>query len=418
MTGLETDKDNCRSIDPRRDAHLKTLITPPPQLRHTTVLVIWMLGSVLLLPSAADALFATAFMYLWWTQRHSLLAIDTLRDPLFLYATALTLLIGLSGAWSTGASAADHVQVWWRIVCTLGFLTVVAHAQAHESGFATYLRHVLIMTVLASGVICIALFWLNPPPADGRLTGLFRLNNPGRAAHLYAVLLPALLASVWLGQGRWRQLAIAATLAALVCIALSGTRAAWLGGALGISSLLIASVSTSNRHYLLWCSLSALVIAALFSLAVLYPDSVFSALLLPRGDSYRIAIWNIHLQGIMEGAWLWGSGALTPQPFLQIMDRSERGAHNLFLSVTEQVGVIGVTLLVMLLIGSAARLLANLKVVMARVAISMLLAGIVISLFNYDRVIDKVSFVWFVIWLPVGVALAFNTNKGSPAELR
>ena len=399
-------------MPPHRLTHahvLKDLLTAPPQLSRAAILVVWILASVYLLPFEADFLLALALYYFWYTERESLHGRrGVVSDPLFLLAAALAILLGVSGLWSSGASLADHAQIWARLIAAVGFLLIVAHSVANQHGFTTYLRHIIILAALLSALVCIAQYIVDPPFQSWRMKGLFRLNNPGKAGHQFAATLPFLAVSFLLGQGRWRLLAALAIFCCIVVVILTGTRAAWIGSFVGMLALALASLQMTRARFLALLALGTVVVTCLFIYASMHPESWLHTFLLPRGDSYRYAIWQTHIEQIASGAWLVGTGALTEQPFLTIADQSLRGAHNLYLSTAEQTGVIGLALFLSITAWTAWRLLSQLERASARLGFSLLVTGCVLFTFNGDRLIDKVNLVWFVLWLPVAIAVALN----------
>jgi O-antigen ligase len=390
---------------------LKELITAPASLSRSAILVVWTFASVYLVPFEADFVLALVLYYLWYTERETLHAPGgAVSDPLFWLAAALAVLLGLSGLWSTGASPADHGQIWARAIAIIGFMLVFAHAFSQQQGFGTYLRHIVILAALISALICIALYIIDPPYPLERLEGLFRLNNPGRAGHQYAATLPFLAVTFVLGQGRWKVLAAAAIAATLAVVFLSGTRAAWIGSTLGMLSFALATNTMTRSRLLALIALGAVVIGGIFLYAASYPGSTLHELLLPRGDSYRMELWRVHLERLLDSAWLFGNGALTEQPFILILDNELRGAHNLYLSTAEQVGVVGLALFIALIGWTGWRLLGQLEHAVARMGFSLLVTGCVLSMFNGDRLIDKVSLVWFVFWLPFAIAVSLRSG--------
>lgn len=376
-------------------------------MTRSTVLVTWAFASVYLLPSALDFILAIALYLLWWSEREEITDYFSAgTDPLFLCATALILLVGISGLWSDNTSAPDFIQLWARILCTLGVIITVARALSHQHGFSIYFRHVIVFAALVSTVLCIAWYIVGPPADHARMHGLFRLNNAGRAGHQYAATLPFLAATLHLGRGQWRIIAGAALFTTIVALVLTGTRAGWLGGALGLLSYAVATWKNDARIYLGIMTAVAASVGALFLFASFQNDTALGELLLPRGDSYRVAIWRTHMESILQGAFILGDGALTQQPWVDVLDRNFRGAHNIYLSVAQQIGVTGLLLFLGTMGWTAARLISNLHLVTARVGLSMLLTGFVVGFFNGDRLIDKLGLVWFVLWLPVAIAMA------------
>lgn len=357
---------------------------------------------------------ALALFYFWFTERETLHAHDgTFSDPLFWLAAALTILLGLSGLWSTGESIPDHGQIWARVIAAIGFMLIAANAFASQSGFSTYLRHIIILATLLSTVLCLLYFVFGPPAGNNRIHGLFRLFNPGRAGHQYAATLPFLAVSFALGHGKWRIMAGIAIVLTATLIVLTGTRAAWIGSLVGMLAFVLATLRIRRAQFLALLTLGGAVVAGLFVYASMYPDSVLHSMLLPRGDSYRIAIWQTHIERILTGPWLLGGGALTEQPHLFIIDMELRGAHNLYISTAEQIGLLGLSLFLVLIGWTGWRLLGQTQRASARLGLSLLVTGCVLSIFNGDRLIDKLGLVWFVFWLPVAIAVAISRPQAS-----
>lgn len=395
-----------------RERFLKDLITAPAQLTRSAILVVWILASVYLLPSEADFILALVLFYFWYCERDSLHAREgALADPLFLLAAALALLLGCSSLWSTGEDFSDHGQLWARIIAIVGFMLVMSHAFAAQNGFGTYLRHIIILAVLVSAVLSILLYLFGPPAEHDRIHGLFRLHNAGRAGHQFAATLPFLAVSFVLGRGKWRWLAGAALFLASIVIILSGTRAAWIGSIVGMLAFILATLQVARARFITLLALGGTLVGSMFLYATMAPESGLHELLLPRGDSYRVAIWQTHIERLLAGPWLLGGGALTEQPFLYIVDRELRGAHNLYISTAEQIGVIGLCLFLAMIGWTAWRLLGQLHRAPARLGLSLLVTGCVLSIFNGDRLVDKMGLVWFVFWLPVAIAVAMHQTR-------
>lgn len=399
------------------DRFLKDLITAPAQLTRSAILVVWTLASVFLLPTEADFLLALALYYVWYAERETLHAPEgALSDPLFLLAATLVVMLGLSGLWSSGESLADHGQIWARIIAVIGFMLIAANAFANHNGFSTYLRHIIILAALISALLCILIFIFGPPAGNNRIHGLFRLFNPGRAGHQYAATLPFLAVSFVLGHGKWRLLAGLALVLTAIVIALTGTRAAWIGSAVGMLAFGLATLNVKRGYFLLLLAAGGAIVGGLFLYASLNPESTLHELLLPRGDSYRFAIWQTHIERLLAGPWLLGGGALTEQPHVFIIDMELRGAHNLYISTAEQIGIVGLCLFVTLIGWTGWRLLGQMHYAAGRLGLSLLVTGCVLSIFNGDRLIDKLGLVWFVFWLPVAIAVALHQTGDSQPE--
>jgi O-antigen ligase len=378
------------------------------------MLIAFMLGSVFLLPMEVDSVFALILLLIWRDeQRRPPGFYSVANDPLFWVASSLLLYLGVSGIWSVEPSLRDFLQIWMRLVIGVCFILAIARAVIELEDFELYLSRVIVIAALVSAAICILVYYASEPTGHGRMYGLFRLNNAGKAGHLYAAALPFVIGGLLGDRGHWRSVTFAALIATVFAIALTGTRAAWLGGALGLLSYTVAIVKPKASFYVATMAAGCAVGLAFLAVAVKYPEPGIADLLLPRGDSYRLAIWSAHAQGIWNGQWLFGQGSLTQQALVPAQDMSFRGAHNMYLSVAERGGLLALALMLATMLWSAARCITRLDLPLARLALSLLLIGAVVFLFSGDRLIDKLGLVWFVLWLPAGIAIGLNATKTS-----
>ncbi len=362
------------------------------------------LAGVFLLPMGADAVLGMG-MLIWlcrWPHA-GLYARALSSDPLFIFAAILLLYLGLSVNWSDGATWQDHAQVWLRIAYVIVFVSSLAVALQNPDFLRQVCRFVTV-AALISALLCLAWFAHNGGDL-GRLTGLLRYENPGRAGRLFCAALPFIGIYWSLETDRWRRLAPFAGIAVLSAIIATDTRSAWLGACLGVSALLFAYIQKSGaRHVIhLGCAIALLAAAVLFAIQEL-PRTDW---LFPRGDSFRLSIWSAYLQDVLNGPLWFGWGQATDH-WVVVGDEQFRGAHNLYLSVLGQAGLPGLFLFVTILVWSSVRVLRNLNNPAARLGWSLLVIGASVFLFSGDRIIDKVNLIWYVVWVPLAIALALS----------
>jgi len=364
------------------------------------------LASVFLLPMGADALLGAWMLVAlsrWPGHRAHLQRVA--RDPLFGAAVTLLVYLGVSVIWSAGSSWRDHGQVWLRISFVLVFLLTLS-ATVQE---ALTLRRLCGWVAGAAAMGAAAsLIWFAIDGGElGRMNGLFRYHNPGRAGRLLCAALP-FMALLWvLEPGARRWLMVPAAALAGAAIVASDTRAAWLGGGVGLFVLFLAHVRRAPlRHLLYLIGAVALLAAVLLSVIRFAPNIDW---LLPRGDSFRLDIWSANLRDILAQSGWFGWGQATDHQ-VAVGDILFRGAHNLYLAVWGQIGLPGLLLFLAVLGWSGARLLQHLDRPEARLAWSLLAIGATVFVFSGDRIVDKVNLVWFVVWLPLAVALMLKAG--------
>lgn len=381
-----------------------SLNVPHAGLHKITWLIAVIMGSVFLVPMAVDTVLALGLLFLLLTDAEVAESAGRFtRDPLFWCGSTLLLYLGMSVFWSSGVGWMGVGQIWLRLFFIIGFTLMVAASQQELPESGTRILHAVILGVLVSSVIIIIWFYFSPP-TDGRLQGLFRFDNPGRAGRMYAATLPFALCAIQLSRGRWRVLAGCALVAAFAVVVLTDTRAAWLAAVVGMLVYVIAALQRDALKFTGLLLLTGVVAMLLAWWAV--EDPGMRSALFPRGDSFRLGIWNAHINELLEGNYWFGRGQLVDR-WVVVDGQKFRGAHNMYLSMLGHGGVPAFILFFTMLFWTGSRLLQNLDQPQARLGLALLLAGCAAFLLNGDRIIDKVNFIWFVLWYPLGIALAF-----------
>ena len=268
---------------------------------------------------------------------------------------------------------------------------------------------------LLSGVLAeaaaIAMVAARYPPAlyaiaHGRATGTFIL--PGELAGYLIVLLPIAVALGVAGrQTALRALAWLAVALGLVALALTYSRAGWMGFAAAFAFLLAARVRYGVR------AAAAVVIAGLLAVVLL-----FNAHHNPSEDYTRISIWQTALQ-IADRFPLTGVGPFNFSRLYALLrapdgDPTAFHAHSLYITFFVEFGVVGLATVGWTLWRFATEL--RRRVAAASPGDALLALGVAAGLLGVavQGLIDTVSVVIFGLWLPMmGLALA-AANGGDP----
>ncbi len=274
----------------------------------------------------------------------------------------------------------------------------------------------------AAAVFAIAAFWARPPEM-GRLLGPGQLGNELVAAQAFtACFLFALDGLQRSGAGRSGHgpvlvgLLVASAAASAAAVALAGARTGWLALLVGAGVLLVARVETPRR-FLRFGVLSLAVLAALVA-ALVWNDGT-REWLLPRGWSFRPAIWRAVFADTVANAPWFGRG-LSVDAKVAAADFTFLHPHSLYLSIFHQAGVVGLALFGSLLAGTAASLLRRLRLPDARLALALLAAGAVVWLLDGHQLVHKIGVVWWLFWVPVATAIGLsgqsNADVSAPAR--
>ena len=328
-------------------------------------------------------------------------------------AAALLAYLVLTSLWSEDFSSPDAFRMAVRalVLCcfVLAFADAVARGAAHERIGRWF--------ALGGGLVAVAAighFALDPPP-EGRLHGLGRVHNSVTAAQAFSVVALVALDAAWRApERRWRLLAGASALAATAAVLLTGSRAAWVALPLATLALLLARTTPSRARFvgLLGASAAAMALVA----AVLATSDLTGDHVLPRGDSFRFAIWESVIADIVrQGLWF-GRGILTPDDTL-VGDLTFRHVHSMYLAVLFHGGIAGVVLFAAVLGGTGFVLVRALASPDARLALALLVAGAIFWLTDGRQLVDRVGVHWWLFWLPVATAIGtrLGDRRDSPS---
>ena len=321
-------------------------------------------------------------------------------------AAALLAYLLLTTQWSEGANATDTLRLGVRALVLCCFVvaladTVVRGALHHHIG-----RWLAVVGGLAA-LAAITSFLLDVPP-EGRLHGLGRVHNSVTAAQAFSVVtLFALDAARRAPTQRWRLLCFAGAVAAVGAVVLAGSRAAWAALPLGCAALLLATKTPSPARFTGSLATAGATLALIA--AVLLASDATRDVLLPRGDSFRFAIWeSVLADAARQGLWF-GRGILTPDD-LHIDGLAFRHVHSMYLAVFVHGGLAALLLFAATLGGTATALVRHLRHPDAALALALLASGAVFWLTDGRQLVDRVGVHWWFFWWPVATAVGIGVR--------
>ena len=132
--------------------------------------------------------------------------------------------------------------------------------------------------------------------------------------------------------------------------------------------------------------------------------------MLPRGDSFRPAIWGaIYSDVISSGPWF-GLGILTDNN-VEFGGIEFLHPHSMYLSVLFQGGLVGMIMFLIVLAGMLRILFANYESADAKLALGILGVALPAYLLDGHELIDKVGSTWFLFWLPVAISVGLSWSR-------
>ena len=327
-------------------------------------------------------------------------------DWTFLCAVALVAYLAFSTFWSDPFNARDAFSEWSRALVVVCF--IVAAAEGFRSDWF-FRRLSLTLAVFGGAAATIALVrFFAFPPDDGRLAGLGQLDLQVPAALIFGV---ALLCTIyWVFEAPSRRLGALAVLNALClssAVLLTDSRNAWVAVPFACVVYLVSRRTRSPARFAV--VVIALAGAALVVLGglLLSPASEF---VLPRGDSFRPAIWMEVLSRVLDHRPWFGNGVSTDGGvFVDCYLMSH--PHNMYLAVLFQGGIVGVALFAALLALSIRTLLANFQRPEAKVALGIYALALPAYLLDGHELLARIGWTWMLIWLPVAISVALSAGR-------
>ena len=377
------------------------------RIQWMAVLVVSCLVAVFLFESQSAASYPTYFLALAMLATAAKWS-DVFRLLIVRCIAFLLLWLLMSTAWSTPVDPRAALSTLTR--ASLLFLFVIAVGECQLRG---QMQHWMGRALALSGTVAMSgalIHFIITDPVDGRLNGLGQLDTHIIAALVFGVVmlfgLRLLMTETdWI----WRAIATVCIGLAIACIALSDSRTAWVAVTAGAMTYVGAFLIRDVRQLML--SMTVMVFLAATAFLVLIANDAVREMVLPRGDSFRLAIWSHFSEQIMLHPLI-GSGVTTE-------DRIEIGGiifhhpHNVYLSLLFQGGLLA-------LVGYLSVLLMCLHVVGqcyehpdAKLVLSMLTLSSLAFLLDGHAVIDKVGEMWFLLWLPVGICVGLYWGRAN-----
>ncbi len=246
---------------------------------------------------------------------------------------------------------------------------------------------------------------------SGRLSGIGALYQPIEGVSVLIVYLSIGAFLLWQKRYKltWRDqtLLFSALILTCACTLLSGSRGPTLALAMiVIYCLLVGAIA--HRHWKTLLTTTACLMIALAGVLWLYGVDNFIEVMVERGTSYRLLLWQAHLQHPPESL-LFGHGAATDLETttagLKVYKEAGIGTaqpHNLFIGTFAQGGLVGLALL-LLLLGTVLRGIyrANTSTTAKWYMLGIFGGVMMLVTTNTYTLIISVKTIWLYTWLPL-----------------
>ena len=328
---------------------------------------------------------------------------DVLKTKFVWLVIAVLSWLALSAFWSEPFQLRDAFSIWIRVALILSFVIAFAECQLRGQ-LQTWVAQGLTLTGIGAVLLAIGNFFVTDP-ADGRLNGMGQLDTHVIAALIYGVVALFALQQLIVAESWLRKLAYgSAVVAIIIAIVLSDSRNAWVSFGIGAVLLTVGYRAKAPGEF----AVSAITILGVgfIGLLIALLDAELRDLILPRGDSFRLEIWQGVLERVGQDSWALGRGILSPEQVVSSSGTFDH-PHNMYLAILDQGGLVGLVLYLSMIVSTAVVLLTNFRYNDAKLGISILGLGLSAHLLDGHELVDKVGASWFLIWLPVAIALGF-----------
>ena len=315
--------------------------------------------------------------------------------------------LALSACWSESGSLLLVPKFQGYAALILVFVVGLAISVRRYDQFLVMLAALTLAAAAVSASYSVYLHFALPeyqPLPERRLYALGRLSNPVISAAAYGF---ACMLGLWLliqQQPMLQRLILVGVLCLLgLVILLSDTRAVWL--ALGVGASTGVALCLRDRT-LLGFSVVFVVIGLVALLAIGWEDVA------RRGLSFRPEIWSEFVGRSVAANPVFGVGSGTGS-YWQTPALTFKHPHSVFVSTFFFGGIVGLALFLGLL-AACARLVQQAQDSTVRTLAAMLLSyGIVFGIFDGNNILTKIDYLWWLIWMPVGVCLCLDGQSRS-----
>ena len=339
------------------------------------------------------------------------------RSQLFLISILLIGYLWLSVLWSPTGSLIELSIESVRVFMLGIFIAMTAFFAVRCSEF---LRTVPVVLAVLGGVAAIAsivIFYMienNQFPLT-RMRAFGSGQNPLRTTPSYSFIVAWVV--VWLAETRsfalYAKSLVAFCLVPIVgLLLLTQGRAALLGVVLSLVPLLLPRNTEHLRRTVIVAAILALVVIVLLVGPFQH--------LFERGLSYRPDVWRAGLEIFLQRPWF-GHGlhasleVIISDTILKHPHNILPHPHNILITVLMQGGIVALGLFLWMLAAYARVAWQQFQREGSVLLPALMICGFINAVFDIDAVMSTINRVWFVIWIPIGLAIAYEVRLAEAA---
>lgn len=315
------------------------------------------------------------------------------------FSILLLIYLSLSAVGSGELELVAYAGANALLIVTFLFALLLVVRSRPRSGFA-------ITCITVAAAASAAAYYLLGSMNDDAATAWGRLRTPTIAAMAFGSALVMALGGIVSCRSQ-RELILwipAIALLSAACLALAVDYVGFgVASALLILSLERAWQNRFGRQGAIWA------VVAIISLGV-------CAQLLTSVAAGPVAVWESVLSSAFEDAAILGAGIHVAGDVGLACDGCDVDhAHSIYVSMLRHGGVIGLLLLTALVMFAISELTEAPASRLRTVGAGCLAYGLIVLVFDGDKLMPKIDFIWLLFWFPVGLVIALRPRRGRVA---
>lgn len=326
---------------------------------------------------------------------------DIWRQPLFLAIAVYIFYLLLSGFWSNPLDWYRFGQKLTISLYLLGFFGITRYLLRWNSDWFRRMLQLSVGVAAVAALISLAVFYRDNSIPGTRMLGIGALTNINEFANVYGIFAMLAMGFALQTHSYPRRVLYLFAIALFICVAWFGqSRTAFVSMIIALSAM--ASL-TLNERQLLYVSM---LVALAGALSLIFPDMVEQAFL--RGQGLRPQIWAEVWREAVASPIL-GHG-LVSQISLEAGGVHFETAHNAYLQVFWEGGIIGLCLFLLLLAVAFHDAWTWGLQQRDYTVFCILIFAACTMMTGVDTFIARPRDQWMLFWLPLALLLSYHSQ--------
>lgn len=316
--------------------------------------------------------------------------------------------IALTALWSTEAGLKPFSLYAGYGLLIFTFIFGIAMLELRFEWFRDAFVLLLVLSATVSSCYSIYLFQhiQFDPLVNDRLYPLGALHNPVVGALSYGAVFVLAMSYLPTCADRVLQwLLIVSAAIILAGVFLTGTRSVWIGFIAAYASLVYLLPHARFRTKL---ALIAAGVISLVAVVTIIWSLGFDTALMARSTSFRPEIWHTVISKMLNDNLILGYG-INSNASIKHAQLVFDHPHSIYISTLFYGGIVGLMLFLFIVVRIFYLSLRDIQG-SSIIILTLFVFGLVCLLFDGNRLVRKIDFVWLLVWLPIAFFVAAQSQ--------